>query len=136
MDDHSNERILRELAEIKTLIIWVGVGVFALMITSDHHTPSWLQGLDWVLIIGGLVVLAGGCAVRLGWLVPLDAGGRREELVLHLPPGNAGCRSQAPGRSFRNSDVLHYRRLAVWRARRGCHRTGMVKPRYQSLAIG
>ncbi|MGO8546675.1 hypothetical protein ACC732_18535 [Rhizobium ruizarguesonis] len=69
MSDNSNERVLRELAEIKTLISWVGVGVFALIITSDHHTPSWLQGLDWVLIIGGLVAVAVGCGVvaLVGW---------------------------------------------------------------------
>ncbi|UIL27878.1 hypothetical protein LZK75_24110 [Rhizobium leguminosarum] len=69
MSDNSNERVLRELAEIKTLISWVGVGVFVLIITSDHHTPSWLQGLDWVLIIGGLVAVAVGCGVvaLVGW---------------------------------------------------------------------
>ncbi|TAX75706.1 hypothetical protein ELI00_05285 [Rhizobium ruizarguesonis] len=69
MSDNSNERVLRELAEIKTLISWVGVGVFVLIITSDHHTPSWVQGLDWVLIIGGLVAFAVGCGViaLVGW---------------------------------------------------------------------
>lgn len=98
MDDHSNERILRELAEIKTLIVWVGVGVFALMITSDHHTPSWLQGLDWVLIIGGLVVLAGGCAVvaLVGWcLWMLVAGGKNWYYTRHRAMLAAGHKHRA-----------------------------------------
>ncbi|WP_157633405.1 hypothetical protein [Rhizobium leguminosarum] len=133
MSDNSNERVLRELAEIKTLISWVGVGVFVLIITSDHHTPSWLQGLDWVLIIGGLVAVAVGCGVvaLVGWCLWMLV----ERLVLHPPPCVARCRLQAPGRCLRNCDVLHGSRLAAWYASRCHQRAGVGKPRHQSRAL-